>query len=188
MSWSAVLDQLVRERGASLYGYAYVLTGDRAEAEDLLHDALVRTFRRGRRATELNAAHAYVKRAITTAFIDGKRRERVRPARSADDVNDLVQAPPGASFPDATTHANAALDLRAALLLLPPRERACVVLRHLEDWPVGRISSELGIAEGTVKRYVSDGLGRLREARPDLEPGAEMRETTPLITRPGGRS
>lgn len=67
------------ERGRALFGYAYALTGDRYDAEDLLQDALVRAFRSGRTASSLDAAHVYVKRAIATAFIDRSRRLAVRP-------------------------------------------------------------------------------------------------------------
>ena len=68
--WAKTLDALLRERGGALFGYAYVLTGSAPQAEDLLQDALVRTFRSGRGTRDLNSAHAYVKRAITSAFID----------------------------------------------------------------------------------------------------------------------
>lgn len=186
MTWSSVLDQLVRERGAALFGYAYVLTGSRADAEDLLHDALVRTFRRGRQARDLNSAHSYVKKAITTAFIDGHRRASVRPRRTDADIHD-IPATALAAREDHAAPASGMADLQAALLDLPRRERACVVLRHLEDWPVARIAAELGIAEGSVKRYISDGLARLRTTRPDLNPiPDDGPETVSLVTRSGG--
>ena len=54
--------------------------------------------------------------------------------------------------------------MHLALLTLPPRERACVVLRYLEDLPVAAVAAELGLAEGTVKRYIADGVAKLRTA------------------------
>lgn len=51
-----------------------------------------------------------------------------------------------------------------ALAGLSPRERACVVLRHLEDLGVAETADLLGISTGAVKRYTSDGIERL-EAR-----------------------
>jgi len=186
MTWSSVLDELVRERGAALFGYAYVLTGSRADAEDLLHDALVRTFRRGRQARDLNSAHSYVKKAITTAFIDGRRRASVRPRRTEADIH-AVPTSALAATPDHSATASGMVDLQAALLDLPRRERACVVLRHLEDWPVARIAAELGLAEGSVKRYISDGLARLRTTRPDLNPlPDDAPESVAIVTRSGG--
>src|SRR5664279_201534 len=130
-SWSRALDDLVRERGAALFGYAYVLTGNAADAEDLVQNALVRTFRTGRATRGLDATHAYVKRAIASAFIDGHRRSQARPQRASGDAGDVAASPGSAVAHDHAPGVDEALDLHRAILLLPPRERACVVLRYL---------------------------------------------------------
>jgi RNA polymerase sigma factor (sigma-70 family) len=44
---------------------------------------------------------------------------------------------------------------------LSPRQRACVVLRYYQDLPVAQVASALGVAEGTVKRYLSEAMTRL---------------------------
>lgn len=155
--WAATLDTLLRERGSALFGYAYVLTGSAQSAEDLLQDALVRTFRSGRGSRGIDSAHAYVKKAMASAFIDSGRRSAARPRTVTQ------EGPEVGTTPDHAPASDLATDLHAALLLLPPRERACVVLRYLEDLPVARVASELGLAEGSVKRYLSDGVARLRQ-------------------------
>ncbi len=165
--WKDTLDALMRERAAALFGYAYVLTGDADAAEDLLQDALVRTFRVNRRSGTINEAHTYVKRAISTAFIDSHRRSEARPQRHPHDQGDFAQASaahtsPHGSGDDLASLAAATMDLHAAILTLPPRERACVALRYLDDLPVASVAAELGLAPGTVKRYLSDGVARLR--------------------------
>lgn len=182
--WADQLARLVDERGAALFGYAYVLTGDKVRAEDLVQDALVRTFQRGRADLGIDAAHAYVKRAISSAFVDSGRRLRARPQ-----ISDVEAEVVG------TDHAEGvalALSLHASLLTLPPRERACVVLRYLEDMSVASIADELGLATGSVKRYLSDGVGRLRAlhgsfdlAASDLLTGGG---TTVLVLPKGDRS
>ena len=53
------------------------------------------------------------------------------------------------------------MDVRAALAALPPQERACVVLRFYDDLTVPQIAAQLRLAEGTVKRYLSDASGKL---------------------------
>lgn len=154
-TWAQAIERLVEERGRALFGYAYVLTGDPDRAEDLVQEALVRAFARNRGTMPIDAAHAYVKRAIGTAFIDSGRRAAARP-RTADGVE------PSGSQPDHADAVAARTSVQAALLTLPARERACVVLRYLEDLPVAGVARELGLAEGSVKRYLSDALGRLR--------------------------
>lgn len=182
-AWRGLLDQLVRERGRALFGYAYALTGDRYDAEDLLQDALVRAFRSGRTASSLNAAHVYVKRAITTAFIDRSRRMAARPLISGTggDLQDWVWALPDS--PDHAADVESALDLQSALLTLAPRERACMVLRFMDDLTVDAVADTLGLAPGTVKRYLSDAKEKLREVLPGLDLDGE--ETVSIQTRDG---
>jgi len=175
--WATTLDTLLRERGSALFGYAYVLTGSAPAAEDLLQDALVRTFRTGSGSRGLDSAHAYVKRAIATAFIDQGRRSAARPRTV---TNAGLEAAP---TPDHAAASDAATDLHAALLTLPPRERACVVLHYLEDLPVARVAAELKLAEGSVKRYLSDGVNRLRAL--DAQIDFTESHTIPVV---GGRT
>ena len=162
-SWSHTLDALLRERGSALFGYAYVLTGSADAAEDLLQDALVRTFRSARGSRDINSAHAYVKRAITSAFIDSGRRSASRPRTVTHEG--LAEG----SVPDHAPASAEAADLHRAIVTLPPRERACVVLRYLEDMPVAAVAAELGLADGTVKRYLSDGVARLRSLHTEID-------------------
>ncbi len=152
--WEPILDEVMRERGSGLLAYARLLTGNDAEAEDVFQDALVRSFSRGRSFTHVNAAEAYVRRAIPSVFIDRLRRRRTR------DLADEREA----HAQDATTGIGdraAVLDVRAALADLPPRERACTVLRFYDDLTVPQIAAQLGLAEGTVKRYLADASARL---------------------------
>ncbi len=181
-TWSRALDQLVRERGPALFGYAYVLTGNAADAEDLVQTALVRTFRTGKASGGLDSTHAYVKKAITTAFIDAGRRSGARPQRAPGDLGDPATTA-SAPQPDHADAVATSVDFHAAILALPPRERACVVLRYLEDKPVAAIAAELGIATGTVKRYLSDAVSTLR-ASADIDFTTD--ETVPVVSASGG--
>ena len=151
-AWQGLLEQLVRDRRSALIGYAALLTGDRGEAEDLVHDAVVRTFGRPRSFPSLNAADAYVRRAIASAFIDRVRSRR----RWLIALPRLVteEVAPDDEVADR-------LDVLAALRTLPRRQRTCVVMRFYEDLPVADIAAALGLSGGAVKRYLSDGIHHL---------------------------
>lgn len=66
-------------------------------------------------------------------------------------------------------------DVRAALGRLAPQQRACVVLRYYDDLTVSEIADRLGLADGTVKRYLSVAVGRLETLLGPLSPPATDR-------------
>ena len=132
--WEPLLEQVMRERAPRLLAYAAMLTGDDAEAHDVLQDALVRTFSRGRRFDHVNQAEAYVRRAIPSVVIDRSRKFRPVPRDPADHPH--VAAP--------ASDRDAVMDVRSALRELTPRERACVVLRFYDDLTVAQIAAHLG--------------------------------------------
>lgn len=152
-AWEQSLDELVRHRGSALVGYAYLLCGDRREAEDLVQDALVKTYARGR-ATDPANVEGYVRRAVLNTYLDGfRRRRRWAAMRHLVATDDSRPGPEQASADR--------MDVRAALDSLSPRERACVVLRFYEDMTVAAISEHLAVSQGSVKRYLSDGVRRM---------------------------
>ena len=148
-----VMATVARERGAALGAYAYLLTGNLRDAEDLVQDALVKTFVRGRRI-EIESAEGYVRRAILSTWIDQYRRrrhwERVRHLVVREE---RVESPADA--------VGTRTDVQLALQQLSPQQRACVVLRYYDDLTVPEIAIRLGLAAGTVKRYLSVAVGRL---------------------------
>lgn len=170
-----VMAAVARDRGAALGAYAYLLTGDLRDAEDLVQDALVKTFVRGRRI-ELSSAEGYVRTVILSTWIDTYRRrrhwERVRHLVARGDRQDGPAEVVGARS-----------DVQAALAQLSPQQRACVVLRFYDDLTVPEIAERLGLAPGTVKRYLSVAVGRLESL---LGPLAES-ETTVLLNQGDAR-
>jgi RNA polymerase sigma factor (sigma-70 family) len=152
--WLDGMEQLVRERERALLGYAYVVCGDVTQAQDLVQDALVKTFSRPRPGLTQAKAEAYVRRAITTIYVDNYRRQQ-RWQR----VQHLFKPPVEAE--STTPFSDLSADVAVALADLPPRVRACVVLRFFDDLTVPDIASQLGLATGSVKRYLSDGMRAL---------------------------
>ncbi|NLE72772.1 MAG: sigma-70 family RNA polymerase sigma factor [Actinomycetales bacterium] len=163
VGWEQALAELVATRGPALVGYAYLLCGDRREAEDLVQDALVKTFASARRGTALANTEGYVRRAVLTTYLDGFRRRRRWAAVRHLAGGEEVVAGPEAAVGDR-------LAVRDALAGLSPRERACVVLRFYEDLTVPRIADELALSEGAVKRYLSDAVRRLEATLGPVRP------------------
>ena len=64
--WEDVVTRLVAERGDALTRYAFLISGNRDDASDLVQDALVKTFGRVRNRFSIASAAAYVRRAILT--------------------------------------------------------------------------------------------------------------------------
>lgn len=155
--WEGALAALVRDRYSALVARAVLLTGSRAEAHDLVHDALVATFTARAQFTSVGHAAAYVRRAMATRHIDGRRR-RQRELRAVRRL---------AGLPGTTAHEDVSLvldaDLAAAVATLTPRQRVCLLLRNLDDLSVRETAHVLGLSEGAVKRYVADAVAALGE-------------------------
>ena len=152
--WEDVVRRLVAERGDALTRYAYLVSGSRDDASDLVQEALVKTFGRLRNGFSIASAEAYVRRAILNTYLDaGRRTSRWRRIRHFEAIPEIDESK------DAAT--DAAVDLSAQLARLAPRERACVVLRYYDDLKVDDIAAQLEISPGAVKRYLSDGLAKL---------------------------
>ncbi len=160
--WRDLATEVVDARYPSLVAYGILLTASRPDAEDLVQDALVKVFSRFRPLPSVAAADQYVRRAMLTLYLDRTRRgtlwRRVRGTVASDDA---VVGPEDAVV--------AGTDVRAALAALSPRERTCVVLRHFDDLSTRQVAEATGLAEGTVKRYLSDALAKL---------GTELTEPT----------
>lgn len=162
-----VVTTLIADRGRALTRYAYLLCGDVHDAEDLVQDALVKTFARRRGGLRLDSAEAYVRRAILTLYLDGWRKRKRWSGRWP------VAAEPSSTGGHESASADR-IDVVAALADLPRQQRASVVLRFYEDLTVGEIADRLGVSDGAVKRYLSLGVRRLEAALGPIEDaGAE---------------
>ena len=157
--------EFMAARWGPLFRTAYLLTGDRHEAEDLLQGALARTCVKWDGIRDKAAADAYVRRAMVNQMSRqwGKRRREV--------VTD--------ELPDAGH--GGGLDVRADYLALweeirrlPPRMRATLVLRYVEDLTEEATARELGCSVGSVKSQTHHAIKRLRAALPMLALVEEM--------------
>jgi RNA polymerase sigma-70 factor (sigma-E family) len=135
---------------------AYLLTGNAADAEDLLQTALARLVRVWDRVAAAGDADAYLRRVLVNAHVSRSRR-LWRRERPTEDPPDLPGRDPYLALDERDL-------LRRALTRLSPGERRTVVLRHVEDLPEAEVARLLGCSVGTVKSQGARGLAKLRLA------------------------
>ena len=155
MAEATTLEQVLRVAGSRLAAYGYVLTGSQSEAEDLVQEAVVKTFVRRPRIDNLAAAEQYVRLAMKTTAIDKARKDERFRKRAPLEV-----------MPESTADPVIAISHRvavsAALSSLTPQQRLAVALRYWDDLTVPQVAQEMRVKPGTVKRYLYDAADALR--------------------------
>jgi RNA polymerase sigma-70 factor (ECF subfamily) len=143
-------EDLWRTHFRSVTRTAYLITGDVQEAADCAQEAFARALQRWSSIGALDHPEGWVHRVATNLAISSVRRRW--PRRKAGPAEAHV---PEAEPPDE--------ELRRALLLLPPAQRAVVALRFYLDWSVEDVAATLGKAPGTVRALTHQAMERLRE-------------------------
>lgn len=148
---------------------AFVILGDAALAEEIVMEALLKTFTGWGRIRNVDSADAYLKRAVVNLCRSRIRRKAIEARVNA--VSHRREALKGPEW-DPERHETGRV-VWEAVKGLPERQRACVVLRYFEDMPEAQIADILGCSIGTVKSQLSKARGKL-EARlgPALKEGA----------------
>lgn len=164
MTADAEFAALFAGRAAAVRRTAFLLCGDWQQAEDLTQTAFARLYAAWPRLRDAGAAEAYLRKTVVRAHVDETRRpwRRERPSAELPEV-----AARGDGADDRVT-------LLAALAQVPPRQRACLVLRYFGDCSVEETAAALGCSEGTVKSNTARGLDALRAVLPD--PVATVRD------------
>lgn len=153
----ASFEEFVAARSVSLGRLAYLLTGHRHDAEDLLQTALIRVAMRWSRVEE---PEAYVRRTLYTQAVS---RWRMR-GRRPEVLTDQPLLGDGGVESDWATR----VVLDQALRRLTPKQRAVLVLRFYEDLSESQTAAMLECSVGTVKSQTRHALERLRALSPHL--------------------
>jgi len=132
---------------------AFALCGNWSEAEEIAQEAFVKVYAKWPRIRR-DSADAYLRTVMTRLFLDARRRVRGRERSVAE--------PPDVASHDPITPERHGL-LRA-LQVVPPRQRAALVLRFVHDLSVDQAAEALGCSSGTVKSQTARGLEALRAA------------------------
>ena len=157
----------VRSRGGALLRAAQALTGNRADAEDLVQSTLVKTYQSWESISDPAALDNYVRRVMINTHISGWRRRRV----DEYPTDELPDEPAADQTVDTDLHEL----VQRALDRLPRRMRAAVMLRYYDDMSEPEVAAALGVSVGTVKSTVARAVAKLRE---DAELGADTEAGT----------
>ncbi|RLK60130.1 SigE family RNA polymerase sigma factor [Actinokineospora cianjurensis] len=136
---------------------AHALCGNWSLAEELAQESFVKVYARWSKVRP-ETADAYLRTVLTRTFLDTKRRGPAREHSVAEVPDTAVSG--GFAAPERDV-------LRAALLGVPPGQRAVLVLRFVADLPVEEVAAALGCSPGTVKSQTARGLAALRAAYPE---------------------
>ena len=174
-----MLEELSLRRQGRLIAFA-VMIGGAESAEDLVQEAVIATFSSHNHFDSVAQAEHYVRRAIASKYVD-----LVRKSNSRRTAEAAAAVPENAG--DGLGMVNDQLELQGALAHLSPRERACVVLRYLEQLSVKETADVLRLSEGAVKRYVHDGLARLNQLLGTNEPETDLTSIGQYARKGGAR-
>jgi RNA polymerase sigma-70 factor (sigma-E family) len=155
------LEEFAQTLLPAVLAFATALTGQRATAEDLTQEVLIRAHARWDKIGRLDRPEYYIRKMVLNEFLSWRRRSwRLIPAGDTD-------LSPAAAPDHAARYAEHAAML-AEIAKLPRRQRAVLVLRYYEDRSDAQIAELLGCAPSSVRAYASRALAALRvELRSD---------------------
>jgi RNA polymerase sigma-70 factor (sigma-E family) len=149
-------EEFAATRMPGLLKFAAVLAGDRATAEDLAQEVLIRAYSRWDRIGCLDRPEFYVRKMILNEFLTWRQRSFRQPLASGTAIE------PKNSAPDHASCYSERDALLGELGKLPRQQRAVLVLRYYEDLGDAEIAGLLGCRPGTVRSHASRALAALR--------------------------
>jgi RNA polymerase sigma-70 factor (sigma-E family) len=157
MTGDLAFERFVREHTPTLYRTAYLLTGNRYEAEELLQDTLTLLYPKWDRVMAADKPIAYVQRCVGNRAVS---RRRV-PATRAESRWELPDGWDGSDLGEKVAVSRTVWQL---LGTLPTKQRAALVLRYFYDLPEGDVAEALGCRPTSVRSLVSRGIAAMRTA------------------------
>lgn len=150
--------EIVRRHRDRMWAVALRTLGDPDEAADAVQDAFVSAYRKAESFRGDAAVTTWLHRIVVNACLDRMRRKSIRPV--ADD--ELVEAAErDTPVPDQTGDRDVSMEVSAALKLLPPDQRAALVLVDMMGYSVEDAAQVLGVPAGTVKSRCARGRAKL---------------------------
>jgi RNA polymerase sigma-70 factor (sigma-E family) len=155
MSDDLAFERFVQEQTSTLYRTAFLLTGNRYEAEELLQDTLARLYPRWDRVMAADKPIAYVQRCVGNRAVSRRR----APEGRAESRWELPDTWDGSDVGETVAVSRTVWQL---LGTLPQKQRAALVMRYFYDLPEGDVAAALGRRPASVRSLVSRGMAAMR--------------------------
>ena len=180
---------LFQRHSGRLWAVALRITCDPDDAADALQDAMISAFRRAGDFRAESAVTTWLHRIVVNASLDLLRRRAARSVAWSGDPDELP-ASESARLPDSAAATDSRLDVDAALRMLPPPQRAALVLVDMLGYSVADAAAVLSVSEGTVKSRCARGRARLLPYVAHLRGGYQREGNQPAAgnvpSEPGG--
>ncbi|MGV0741232.1 sigma-70 family RNA polymerase sigma factor [Mycolicibacterium sp. XJ870] len=160
---AATMRALYDEHAGALWRYALRLTGDRARAEDVVQETLLRAWRHPDVTADVDrSARAWLFTVARNMIIDERRSARFRNETGVPDPEQVADHLGSAAAPDQVDTALDRLLLSTALSQLSEEHRAVIRRAYYQGWTTGQIATDMQIPEGTVKSRLHYAVRALR--------------------------
>lgn len=169
----AAFEQLVRRTARLVYARAYLDTGDRHHAEDVVQDAFLIAWKRIGQVTEPSGFRPWLLTVARSVAADARRRESRK--KRAGPVVDSGSAqsesvPDRTPGPDQVTETHEQRDRMLGILRAMPEEYGLpITLRYIAGADYETIGKQLGLSNGSLRGFLSRGMEKLREMMNDQE-------------------
>lgn len=160
----AAFEAMLRPHFDALYARAHRLTGNAADAEDLVQELCIRVFPRVDELAELDNPRAWMMRVLYRLFVDLARSRQRSPLRSvdADNVEAYLQTPSSEPGPQERTEAMLEQErLARAWRYLDGEQRALLVMQGIDGHSLAEMESITGLPQGTLKSRLHRARARL---------------------------
>jgi RNA polymerase sigma-70 factor (ECF subfamily) len=179
------VDEALDEHRPRLHAHCYRLTGNVADADDLVQETFLRAWRSRNQFEGRSAVQSWLYRIATNLYLDQRKAASRRTSPAGDalewctDIGPYPQALLGTDpLSDIASRETVELALVAALMHLPPRQRAVFVLSEVSGWTAAEIADGLATSRATVNSLLQRARSSLREKAPE----DRYRWTRPSLT------
>lgn len=158
--------QIVERHSRRLFKVAYRLTGNQANADDVVQETLLRAYRNLHRFDARSQLGTWLYRIAVNCSMDLMRKEARRATRETAEVAvELASLPTPDPHPDRLAESGEVGAMVGKVLgELSPTERTAFVLRHFEGYTSVEIGQLLGMRAGATRNAVFRAVGKLRTA------------------------